>query len=93
MPLAVMGIIVEFDGARPVVTSEAGLMARKRTEPKASAPAADERVAVVVLKGTPEYREWLSGVSRDTLIPIASIVRDAVAKWAVAKGYSAPPDM
>lgn len=63
----------------------------KRKAPKAK-PVTDERVAVIVLKGTPAYREWLGGISRDSLIPIASIVRDAVAKWAKQRGYPSPPE-
>lgn len=70
-------------------------MAKKRAEKKPRT--ADERVAVIVLKGSPEYREWLAGVSRQTLIPIASIVRDALKKWAAAEakleGYPGPPDV
>ncbi len=53
----------------------------------------DERVAVIVLKGSPEYREWLTSISKDTLIPVASIVRDAVGKWALLRGYTAPPEV
>src|SRR4051794_14645168 len=51
-------------------------MAKKKTGK--AAVSQDERVAVVVLKGTPEYREWLTGISRKSLIPAASIVRDAL---------------
>jgi hypothetical protein len=53
----------------------------------------DDRVAVVVLKGSAEYREWLNGISRETLIPVAAIVRDALAKWAKQRGHAEPPEI
>jgi hypothetical protein len=52
----------------------------------------DDRVAAVVLKGTPEYRDWLTDLSDTTLIPVATIVRDALEKWAQARGLPAPPE-
>lgn len=83
-----------------MVGSEAPPMAKPRpgktkprTKPKANTEPGDKRVAVIVLKGTPEYREWLGAISRETLIPIASIVRDAVAKWAKQRGYPEPPEV
>jgi hypothetical protein len=52
-----------------------------------------ERLSVLNLKGSPEYREWLSGVSKKSLVPVATIVRDAVSKWAVERGYGPPPEV
>jgi Meiotically up-regulated gene 113 len=49
--------------------------------------------ASIAIKGSPEYRDWINSVSKDTLIPVASIVRDAVAKWAIGRGYTAPPEL
>src|SRR5262245_60705232 len=70
----------------------AGLMARpKRRATKASDNPEDLRVAAVVLKDTPEYRDWLTGLSEATLIPVATIVRDALAKWAADRGLPGPP--
>lgn len=68
------------------------LVAKKKS-PGASEPTKDERVAVIVLKGSLEYREWLNSISKDSLIPVASIVRDALAKWAVQRGYDGPPEL
>lgn len=59
---------------------------RKR---KAAKP--DERVAVVVLKDKPNYRDWVDGLSKTTLIPVATIVRDALARWAADRGLPPPP--
>jgi hypothetical protein len=67
-------------------------MAKKKA-PVAKEVGKDERVAVIVLKGSHEYRDWLNSMSKDTLIPVASIVRDAVAKWAMQRGYTTPPEM
>lgn len=67
-------------------------MAKKSTAkavPKA-APRA-ERLSVLNLKGSPEYHAWLAAISERSLIPTATIVRDALAKWAKERGYPPPP--
>jgi hypothetical protein len=61
--------------------------------PDAVEAMADGRVFVIHLKGSPAYKEWLDGISDETLIPVASIVRDALAKWAKRRGYSDPPEL
>lgn len=66
-----------------------GLMARPKQ--KAADDQDDRRVAAVVLKDTPEYRDWLTGLSEATLIPVATIVRDALARWAADRGLAGPP--
>ena len=58
---------------------------------KASAP--DARVAIIHLKGTPAYAEWFDEANRKTRIPKTTIVRDAVADWAKARGLPQPPEM
>jgi hypothetical protein len=78
-------------GGTTMVDSRSAVMAKKKS-PKAKLSADDDRVAVVVLKDSLEYREWLNGISRESLIPVASIVRDALAKWATQRGYPAPPE-
>jgi hypothetical protein len=50
-----------------------------------------ERFSVLNLKGSAEYRDWLGTLSEESLIPIAVIVRDALAKWAKERGYPSPP--
>ncbi len=52
-----------------------------------------ERVTIMMLKGSPEYREWLSGLSKRTLIASTAIVRDALAKWARDRGSPEPPEL
>lgn len=68
-----------------------GLMARPKQRKTAEA-VEDRRVAAVVLKDTPEYRDWLTTLSESTLIPVATIVRDALAKWAADRGLPGPPE-
>jgi hypothetical protein len=65
---------------------EASPVGRKR---KDAAP--DERISVMVLKDTAAYRDWLSGLGDATLIPVATIVRDALARWAADRGLPPPP--
>jgi hypothetical protein len=69
--------------------SGAGLMARPKQ--RADNAPEDRRVAAIVLKDTVEYRDWLTGLSEATLIPVTTIVRDALAKWAADKGLPGPP--
>lgn len=69
----------------------AGAVLMTRPKKRAADNPDDLRVAAVVLKDTPEYRDWLTGLSAATLIPVATIVRDALAKWASEKGLSDPP--
>jgi hypothetical protein len=66
-------------------------MAKKKT-PARGTPKL-ERLSVLNLKGSPEYRDWLAGISKESLIPTATIVRDALAKWAQARGYKSPPEV
>jgi hypothetical protein len=67
---------------------QAPAMAKKT---KDAAPPPDDRVIVVVLKDSEEYRDWVDGLSESTLIPVATIVRDALTKWAEDRGLPAPP--
>jgi hypothetical protein len=69
-----------------------GVQAPRMARKKKDAPQpTDDRVIVVVLKDTEEYRDWVDGLSESTLIPVASIVRDALAKWAQERGLPSPP--
>jgi len=63
-------------------------MARKKAPVERPA---DNREIVIVLKDSSEYRAWFDGLSEQTLIPGASIVRDALAMWAEARGLAPPP--
>jgi hypothetical protein len=58
---------------------------------EAKAKPVDRRVMVIALKGTPEFRDWLSAASKKTRIPASNIVEVALANWAVANGVPEPP--
>jgi len=68
-----------------------GVELMDRPRRKADDTPEDRRVAAVVLKDTPEYRDWLTRLSEATLIPVATIVRDALAKWAIDRNLPGPP--
>jgi hypothetical protein len=68
-------------------------MAKKKPvpEPEPVLYAAERRVTVINLKGNPELRDWLSGISEKTMIPAAAITRAALKLWAKENGHPAPP--
>jgi hypothetical protein len=66
-------------------------MKPKRAEEGPAAKPRDDRVAVIVLKDSREYRDWVVGLTEATLIPTATIVRDALARWAADRGLPPPP--
>jgi hypothetical protein len=43
------------------------------------------------LRCSRRYREWLTTVSDESMIPKASIARDALKVWAEQRGFPAPP--
>jgi hypothetical protein len=59
-----------------------------RETPKPS----DERVAVIMLKGSRAFADWLEDVHRKTHIPKTTIVRLALATWAKQNSHPAPPE-
>ena len=71
----------------------AGTMGRPKRGTKKKPVPPDDRVAIIHLKGSPEYRDWLNAMSDDSLIPVTSIVRDALSKWAKQRGYPEPPNL
>src|SRR5215210_7860413 len=73
------------------MVDDGGGVRMARPKRKADDTFDDRRVAAVVLKDTPEYRDWLPGLSEQTLIPVATIVRDALARWAADRGLPGPP--
>ena len=59
-----------------------------RGRPPKGGPA---RVTVLNLKGSPALRDWLAGLSEETMIPMSSIARDALTKWAAERDLPPPP--
>ncbi len=69
-------------------------MAKKRAESKPETRTADDggvRVPILLIRGTPEYRDYVKTISKQTLIPATAIFRDALALWAERRGLPAPP--
>lgn len=65
------------------------MLAAKKKAPEKKAP---DRVSIMGLKGTREYREWLDGLVAETSIPLTRIVRWALEDWAEARDLAAPPE-
>lgn len=63
-------------------------MSKKREVPKTISA---ERLTVLSLKGSPEYRDALNELSELSRIPVSTIVRDAIADWAKTRNLPAPP--
>jgi hypothetical protein len=70
-------------------------MAKTRESPKADKdqnPAPVRRGTVLTIKGTEEWKEWLSGLSDHLRIPTSTIVDLALVQFAKSEGYEpAPP--
>lgn len=58
-------------------------------------PKPDEhgRVTAVNLKGSAEYREWLTGLSEKTHITASTLVRLGLIEMAKRYKYPAPPEL
>jgi hypothetical protein len=71
-----------------------GLMARpKKTVKKVADSPSAERVAIIHLKGSPEYAAWLEDAHKKTHIAKATIFRVALADWAAKHGLPEPPEL
>ena len=52
----------------------------------------EERVAVIVLKDSAEYRDWLREVATRSYMSVATVVRVALAEFAARHGCPPPPN-
>jgi hypothetical protein len=52
-----------------------------------------QRVVVLVLRGSREYRESVSRISRSTDIPTTRLFRKALAEWAASRGFPRLPSI
>jgi hypothetical protein len=64
-----------------------GAAARK---PRAKA-ASGERVAVIMLKGRPEYRDWINELADRARMPASVLIDQALAEKAERLGFRPPP--
>jgi hypothetical protein len=74
------------------MASGVALMGRPRKSARKSAAAPVASAAVMHLKGSPAYGEWLEGLHRTTHLQKTTIVRLALAEWAERHGHPAPPE-
>lgn len=70
-----------------------GQMARPKKGAKRSAPPTDGRMAVIHLKGSPEYVAFLEDVHRRSHIAKATLFRVGFAEWCQRNGYGTPPEL
>lgn len=66
---------------------------RGATQPEKPERPPDLRVAIIHLKGTVEYSDWLEAAYKKTHIPKATMFRLAMADWAVKNGLEPPPEL
>lgn len=52
----------------------------------------EDRMAVIHLKGTRAYVEWLEEMHRKTRLAKATIIRMALEVWAKENGHKPPPE-
>lgn len=82
----------------PEITMDSGgtaTMARPKKgdpKPKAKRPP-DKRIAIILLKGTAAYSEWLDGLHAETHVPKATLVRLGLAEIARRYKYKTPPEV
>lgn len=69
------------------------MMGRPKKGAKKGAASADERAAVIHLKGSPAYVEFVDAVNRKTHIPKAAMFRLAFAEWCERNGHGIPPEL
>ena len=67
------------------------LLEPRMTEPKPGKTPSGKPVSIVVLKGSREYRDWLSSFSDFSRMPISVLIDRALAKLAKEEGFPDPP--
>lgn len=67
--------------------SERVKMGRKKSDP----PDQPARIHAVVVKGTPEWKEWIESAATYFRFNVSTLVDSAVAEYARSHGYEIPP--
>jgi hypothetical protein len=67
-------------------------MGRKTATTKSSAtqPATPRRTVAVTLKGGPEWKAWLQGLSDHCRLDVAKVIDRSLVEFAKREGYDAP---
>lgn len=69
----------------------AAVLERNVGRKKSGDKRAGNRIPAVLVRDSAEYREWVRGLSKATMVSISDITRDALAKWAADRGLPPPP--
>ena len=64
---------------------------RKAVPPPDVQPEKDNRVTVLNLKGTREYKQWLDELSEFSHMPTSTLFDVSIADWAKRQGFSKTP--
>ena len=64
-------------------------MPKKSVKSQKSKPS----VAILTLKGSPEYKQWIAELSAKTHIATTVLYRLAIAEWAERNGHPKPPEI
>jgi hypothetical protein len=67
-------------------------MARPKKGKAKPSKVTGDRKAVIHLKGSTAYVEWLESLYRKTHLPKATMFRLAMEEWAKNHGHEAPPE-
>lgn len=63
------------------------VMAKKKT-PRTKTPEPGPRRAVLQMKGTEEWKEWLDDLARHLRMPTSAVVDNALVMYAKAQGFA-----
>jgi hypothetical protein len=62
-----------------------------KSKPSSDTPA-DKPVSIVVLKGSPAYRDWVNSFAKASRMPLSVLLDVALAKMAKEEGFEPPPE-
>jgi hypothetical protein len=68
--------------------TKAGSAASRETRTTARS---DDRVAVIMLKGRPAYRDWINELAEQARMPASVLIDHALAEKAARLGFRPPP--
>jgi hypothetical protein len=75
------------------VAAEPSMAKKKTSKTASSAPTkGDERVSILLYKGSRAYRDWLALASKSKRMPVTVIADVAIAEWAERNGLEPPPE-
>ncbi len=85
-----MSVIWVYYGCGPFGPKKSGDRMAKKKAP-ANGEVAAGRKSITTLKGSPEWAEWLGGLSTHFRTSVTGVIDRALAEWAEANGYPIKP--